>query len=41
MLGIKELHAGQERAYAVVFDGVRDYRVEIEHKDNGAFLSTI
>ncbi len=38
MLGIKELQAGQDQAHAIVSDGVRDYRVEIGHKDNGAFF---
>ncbi len=38
MLGIKELHVRQIHAYAVVSDGVRDFRVEIEYKDKGPFL---
>ena len=38
MLGIRELHAAQEEAYAVVSDGTRDYRVEMLRRGDYNFF---
>ena len=38
MLGIKELHSRQDQAYAIVSDGVRDYRVEFGRQGNHNFV---
>ena len=38
MLGIKELHAGQNQAYAVVSDGIKDYRVELGRQSEHIFF---